>query len=74
MKVMDGYEATKLIREHEDLQKCSEKEGCNISYIVGASGNSSQSHFRQCQNVGMNEVVVLPLTSKKIAELINNMF
>lgn len=41
MKTMDGYEATKLIREYEEEQKYCEKDGCKITYIVGASGNST---------------------------------
>ena len=41
MKIMDGYEATKRIREYEDEVKC-EKEGCKMTYIIGVSGNSTQ--------------------------------
>ena len=45
MPIMDGYEATKRIREHEEeIKSC--KDAQNMTYIIGVSGNSTTQHFR----------------------------
>lgn len=41
MPVMDGYEATKKIREHEEEFKNNKDSGTNMVYITGVSGNST---------------------------------
>lgn len=38
MRVMDGYEATRKIREYEAETKC-QSDLCNVAYIIGVSGN-----------------------------------
>ena len=40
MRTMDGYEATKKIREYEEEMKCN-KNNSMMTYIIGVSGNST---------------------------------
>ena len=40
MPIMDGYDATKRIREYEE-ERGSGKSDSNMAFIIGVSGNSN---------------------------------
>ncbi len=48
MPIMDGYQASKLIREHE------REKGLPRSLIVGVSGNSGEIYEKKCRANGMD--------------------
>jgi len=64
MPVMNGYEATKSIREY-----CKEY-GLSHLGIVGVSGHSDKFHRELCITAGMNEVFVKPMSQKEMFEII----
>jgi len=59
MPVMDGCEATKIIR-----QKCAGEDG---PYIVAVSAQNPENNFSE---IGFDEWVVKPITQNKLKELV----
>ncbi len=55
MPVMDGYEATKFIRE-------GESGGSRRLPIIAMTGNASLEDAHKCKEAGMDEVVTKPVT------------
>ncbi|MDX9756699.1 PAS domain S-box protein [Sulfurimonas sp. RIFOXYB12_FULL_35_9] len=55
MPVMDGYEATRVIRE---------KKGFQTIPIIAMTANNTQSDKEQCFNAGMNDFVAKPIDVK----------
>ena len=60
---MDGIEASKIIRKYEN------NEHINKVPIVAVTGNADPTQHQACLDIGMNEVIVKPLT-KEIANSI----
>lgn len=50
MPILDGYEATKKIREYETFQNVSSE-----TYIVGLTAHSSDMYREAATECGMNE-------------------
>ena len=68
MPMMDGYEATRRIREYEQSQ--SYKKGI---YIVALTSQDSEEDRRLTFESGMNEHVVKPLDTKKLQKIIESL-
>ncbi|MDX2164731.1 MAG: response regulator [Gammaproteobacteria bacterium] len=64
MPNMDGDEATKLIRQKEEV--LGKKK---ITFIVGVTANVSKEIHLACLDAGMNRVVIKPIHSEIIEEL-----
>jgi two-component system sensor histidine kinase EvgS len=64
MPVMDGYQATKLIREHErelGLPRC---------LIVGVSGNSGDQYEKKCRANGMDQLITKPVNINQLKKFV----
>jgi CheY-like chemotaxis protein len=64
MPVMDGLQATKLIRSHSN---CLEKD-IPIIALTGANTNNEQ---QECLNAGMTDFMTKPFRQKEILEIIS---
>ena len=61
MPVMDGYEATRQIRNLKGIQQPS---------IVAVSAHASPEHLEMCRAVGMDGFVSKPIDFKKLKEVL----
>jgi CheY-like chemotaxis protein len=61
MPVMDGYEATRQIREFENNNPDREK-----SFIIALTANATKEDRERCEKTGMNSYLTKPF---KYAEL-----
>lgn len=66
MPVMDGYQATKLIRQLPEADKR------NIP-ILGLTANAIQEQLDQCISSGMNDVITKPLDGEELISKIYNL-
>lgn len=57
MPILDGFEATKKIRDYESLNMLNSSK----VIITGLSGNAGDQHTRKCKLAGMNEAVTKPI-------------
>jgi CheY-like chemotaxis protein len=65
MPIMDGYEASKKIREFEaNLKKASP------TMIVGLSGNSGDAFNRKCRQCGMNDTITKPVAIEQLTKMV----
>lgn len=64
MPVMDGYQATRLIRQFENEQKRPP------STIISISGNSREEHQTRAFQSGINVCVTKPFNSEELKKLI----
>lgn len=64
MPVMDGFEATKVIRELEQ-----QKEEVS-RLIVGLSGHVEENFVDKCLRVGMNRFIAKPLNFLALEEVL----
>eukprot|EP00760_Papus_ankaliazontas_P009893 PhM_4_TR14153/c0_g1_i1/m.51553 len=64
MYVMNGFEATMLIREYERQTKIE-----NPAIIVGLSADPHEDLANYCRDVGMNDVVPKPITLRQVKDL-----
>ncbi len=62
MPLMDGYEATKILREMIVNNEIPDL------HIVAVSANDAEEDKRRCKEVGMNEHLSKPLTEKMLKE------
>ena len=67
MPILDGYEATKQLKELFKLNK-------DVIKIVGLTGNMDKLAHRKCFNYGMDEVVIKPISFMTTAEIIKRNF
>ena len=64
MPVMNGFVATRLIRQNSSGQK---------PYIVGLSAsNVTQELLKECQDAGFNDLFAVPLTASDLKDKIIN--
>ena len=59
MPLMDGFEATKAIRETD---KCIP--------IIALTANTYQDHYKKCIDSTMNDVLYKPFKAKQLYEMI----
>lgn len=52
MPVMNGYEASEIIRQ---LEKDNLKKNDGLSFIVGLTAHTTEIYQQKCFNSGMNE-------------------
>jgi CheY-like chemotaxis protein len=66
MPFMDGYEATKDIREH--------LKSLNIDQpiIIGVTGHTEPEYIKKCLESGMNQVFSKPVDSDKIKKVLKS--
>jgi len=67
MPIMDGFEATKMIRRNE------EKTGKHV-FIIALTGRAMEEDRQKCFAVGMDGFVAKPIDRKKLLEEIANLF
>lgn len=60
---MDGYEATKQIRELKDPKKAK-------TVILALTANVWESSIQKCFEFGMNDVMPKPVSIEKLAQTI----
>ncbi|MGI9422021.1 MAG: ATP-binding protein [Hyphomicrobiaceae bacterium] len=65
MPIMDGYDATKLIRERERQANAQRLP------IVALTANAFDSDRDKCLDVGMDEFITKPLVPEHLEEMIN---
>ena len=65
MPIMDGFEATRTIREHERKNKAS-----RAVPIIACTGNAMQEDRRKCMDAGMTDFASKPLQRTVIANLL----
>ena len=67
MPVMDGYEATKVIRKMAD-------KALSEQIIVAATAHGMEDELNRCLNVGMNDYLVKPFTQEQlVSALLRNL-
>ena len=64
MPIMDGYQASKLIREHE------REKGLPRSLIVGVSGNSGEIYEKKCRANGMDYLITKPVNINQLKKFV----
>lgn len=64
MPVLDGPEASRIIRSLDDPDKKSIP-------IISLTGNVFENEKKQCIEAGMNEVITKPLTTKKLESVLS---
>jgi len=69
MPVLDGYEASKKIRELENTLS-SNSTGILNCMIVGLSGNSGEHHTRKCKLAGMNDAITKPIVFDQLNNIV----
>lgn len=65
MPVMDGYEATKKIRNNESSRGTK-------SFIIGLTGNVYDSDRERCLEAGMDEFISKPFDSDKFLQILHD--
>ena len=69
MPIMDGYDASKKIREFEAANQKSGKVFKNTT-IVGLSGNSGDVFVRKCKQSGMSDSLTKPVAIEMLSKVI----
>jgi len=65
MPEMDGFEATRLIRQHE------RESGQSPVGIVALTANDVQTHAERCREAGMNGHLGKPFRPDDLARVVN---
>jgi len=68
MPIMDGFEATKKIRDYEN-NKLSTK-----CYISAMTANALSDDMNRCQSAGMDDFISKPILKKNITLLLQNFY
>jgi signal transduction histidine kinase/DNA-binding response OmpR family regulator/HPt (histidine-containing phosphotransfer) domain-containing protein len=61
MPIMDGYEATRAIRDVEQARRDAGEAGCTAVPIVALTAHAVKEYVDQCLESGMNDFVTKPL-------------
>ncbi len=69
MPVMDGFEATRLIREWEAEQDTGKKVK-----IIAMTANAMKEDRQKCLDAGMDEYISKPFKSIELARILNDIF
>lgn len=64
MPIMDGIEATKHIREYEELHSLT------AIPIIALTANNTQSERKQCLDSGMDDFLAKPYTPEQLKQII----
>ena len=67
MPIMDGYEATKKVREVEDNEFNPLEQR---AVIVGLSGHSTDAYKQKAFDSGMDEFITKPLELDKLTQIL----
>ncbi|MFA9392051.1 MAG: response regulator [Prolixibacteraceae bacterium] len=67
MPVMDGYEATKMIREAEQNNPALE----NMK-IIAITANNQPEEIAYCMSIGMNDFLAKPFTTSQALDVIQS--
>ena len=70
MPIMDGYDASKKIKEFEAKYKGLETS----TTIVGLSGNSGEAFNRRCKQCGMADSLTKPVAIEQLSKIIEKAF
>mmetsp|Transcript_34541 Transcript_34541/g.33741 ORF Transcript_34541/g.33741 Transcript_34541/m.33741 type:complete len:85 (-) Transcript_34541:28-282(-) len=73
MPVMDGYEATRAIRNMEKKQKILDIEEGEVfkpAYIVGVTAHLTDNFLQQCLQNGMDEYMTKPVESGEVERVL----
>jgi len=71
MPVLDGWEATRVIRKMEALGRLS--RGCRHPLpIIAVTANAMEGDREKCLDAGMNDHVAKPIKSKSLLEVIES--
>jgi len=70
MPEMDGFEATRLIREHESRGELAGPSNRRLP-IVALTANALQGDREKCLAAGMDDYLTKPLNPKRLVEVIN---
>jgi len=68
MPVMDGYEATRVLR---GMMKANQVEECAI--IALTANNRDEDHEKLCESVGMNGVLSKPLKAEEMEDILKKL-
>jgi two-component system CAI-1 autoinducer sensor kinase/phosphatase CqsS len=68
MPVLDGYEATKLIRKGDSFKNF---DNFKMIPIIGLSGDSSQEVIQKAKENGMNDLICKPISPEALVEVIS---
>ena len=68
MPVMDGYEATKLIRQHEN-----ETPGKKKTSIIALTANATREDQERCLEVGMDDYLTKPFRFNELTSIIQKL-
>jgi hypothetical protein len=67
MPVMDGYEATRSIRQKEESQRTRRLP------IIAMTGNASPEDAQRCKEAGMDDVVVKPISPASLRSVLERL-
>ena len=70
MPVMDGYEATRIIRMRESENINSKHR----SIIIAQTAHVLDNDRERCANIGMNDYLLKPFTASDIETILNRWF
>ncbi len=71
MPEMDGFEATMVIRNREESLRQGGGKPFHVP-IVAMTANATQEDRRRCMEVGMDDFLSKPVTSKALAAILNH--
>ena len=70
MPILDGYEASRKIRELENSNMKSSENASSKTLIIGLSGNQGEQHSRKCKMAGMNEAITKPIVFDQLNNIV----